>query len=143
MRDDIDENNLFSSILKGELPLPPAAKLLGLQVEGAASGTVDLSFRADASFLNPAGRIQGGMLSAMLDEALSIAALSTLAPDEYVLTLEMKVQFIGAAVPGVLHAQGRLAHRGARVCFVEGHLQQDGKPVATASATVLIQGPRS
>ncbi|MFT4193021.1 PaaI family thioesterase [Ottowia sp.] len=142
VRDDIDESSLFSSILRGELPLPPAAALLGLQIEHATRGSVALSCQAGAAFLNPAGHVQGGMLSAMLDEALSIAALSALGQGEYVVTLEMKVQFIGAATPGALHAQGRLVHRGGRIAFVEGELRQDGQLVARATATVLVRSQR-
>ncbi|MFT4103073.1 MAG: PaaI family thioesterase [Burkholderiaceae bacterium] len=140
MSSDIPTNSLFSMVSRGELPMPAAAALLGLKVEHAERGSVDLSFRADESFLNAAGSIQGGMLSAMLDEALSLSMLTTLDRGEYLVTLEMKVQFISAAQTGALRARGWLIHRGRRIGFVEGDLRQGERLVAKASATVSIQG---
>ncbi|WP_269432148.1 PaaI family thioesterase [Cupriavidus basilensis] len=126
-------------IVSGKIPPPPAARLLGLEVVSATRGTVELTFFADRSFLNPAGAVQGGMLSAMLDEALSIAALTALDQGEHVLTLEMKVQFIAAARDGQLRAQGRLISQGGRVGFVEADLTQEGKLIARSTATLLVR----
>jgi len=139
MQEPISENSLFAMIANGKLPIPPAARLLGLKVVGAARGAVTLSFHADRAFLNPAGKVQGGMLSAMLDEATSIAALTALDQGKYVLTLEMKVQFIAAAREGDIRAEGRLISLGDRIAFVEADLIQGDVLIAKGNATLLVR----
>ena len=133
------KDNLFSKIVSGQLPIPPAAKFLGAQIERAEHGSIDFSFRADPSFLNAVGHVQGGMLSAMLDEALGVAALLVLDAGQYVVTLETNVQFIKAAVAGELKARGRLVSRTSRIAFTDAELTQDGKLVARGTATIMIK----
>ncbi|GMG92324.1 PaaI family thioesterase [Cupriavidus metallidurans] len=139
MQEPISEKSLFAMIANGRLPIPPAARLLGLEVVGATRGTVSLSFNADKAFLNPAGKVQGGMLSAMLDEAMSIATLTSLDQGEHALTMEMKVQFIAAAREGAIRAEGRLIALGDRVAFVEADLLQEGKLIAKGNTTLLVR----
>src|SRR5262249_19567798 len=139
VRQNSPKDNLFSKIASGQAPLPPAAKLLGLQVEHVEHDAIELSFHADSSFLNPADRVQGVSLSAMLDETLSIAALVDLNAGQRVVTLEMNVQFIKAAVSGELRARGRVVSRSNRIAFTEAELIQNGKLVARGTATIAIR----
>jgi len=140
MTENPEVNSLFSRIASGNIPLPPSSVLLGLKIERAAQGEVNLSMRAASSFLNPAGHVQGGMLAAMLDEATAIATLTTLAQGEFVVTLEMKVQFLNPALEGGLEAKGRVIHRTRRIAFAEAEISQQGKLSARATATLMIKG---
>lgn len=79
------------------------------------------------------------MLAAMLDEAMGIATLTTLDQGEYAVTLEMNVQFIGAATEGELQAQGRLIHRTGKIVFMDADLFQNEKLVARATSTSVIK----
>lgn len=142
MKNELKESNLFSLISTGKVAMPPSAVLLGLQVDQATHGEVSLSLSAASSFLNPAGHVQGGMLSAMLDEATGIAALTTLDSGEFVVTLEMKVQFISPGVQGGFQAQGRLIQRTGKIAFVDADLWQKDKLVARATSTLMIQVAR-
>jgi acyl-coenzyme A thioesterase PaaI-like protein len=58
-------------------PTPPCAALLGLQVIGVDRMTrsVRVRFEARPEFCNPAGNVQGGLLTAMLDDAMGPAVL--------------------------------------------------------------------
>ena len=59
-----------------------------------------MEFQATEQFLNPMGAIQGGFLTAMLDETMGPAAISALPAGQGVPTLELKVSFIRPARPG-------------------------------------------
>ena len=131
----------FWAAARGEIPPPPAAKLLGWKVLEAerGSGRIRVQFEATRDFLNPMGNIQGGILAAMLDDTLGPALATTFEEQQFAPTLELKVSFIRPAKPGTLIGTGRVVHRGASVAFLEGELRNPaGDLVATATATARL-----
>lgn len=99
---------------------------------------VEIAFTATDDMLNPTGRVQGGFLCAMLDEALSIAGQVASGMTHIMSTLEQKTSFLAAAKPGRLVARGRVTRLGRTVVFLEGEIKDsDGKVCATATATAL------
>jgi uncharacterized protein (TIGR00369 family) len=130
----------FMELVGNHVPRPPAyAKLLGIRPLHAEPGHVRFEFKAGEHFYNPAGVVQGGFLTVMLDEAMGPAALSALGPGYTVPTLELKVNFLRPARAGRLVADARVVHRGRSVVFMESRLTaDDGKLVATATATARI-----
>jgi uncharacterized protein (TIGR00369 family) len=121
----------FWDEVEGRVPLPPAALLLGRNVTAvdAAAGTIAVELAARAEFLNSAGTVQGGFLAAMLDSTLGPALRATLKRAETATTLELKVNFIRPATPGVLTGRGRVIHRGRSIAFVEGELRVRERPI--------------
>ena len=97
-------------------------------------------FEAKEEFRNPRGAITGGILAAMLDMIISAAVRSSLEPNQSPrATLEMKVNFIGAAEPGILTAEGKLVHAGRSIAFAESSLTSpDGALIATGTTTMRI-----
>ena len=88
------------------------------------------------------GNVQGGFLSAMLDDTLGPALVATLPDGEFAVTLELKVSFLRPAVPGRITGTGRVVHRGGSVAFLAGDLRDDaGQLLATATATARIIKP--
>ena len=127
-------------LVGNHVPRPPAyAKLLGMRPLHAEPGNVRFEFRPGEQLLNPVGVIQGGFVTAMLDETMGPAALSELGPGFAVPTLELKVSFLRPTYPGRLVADARVVHRGKSVVFMEGALfDEDGAKLATATATARI-----
>lgn len=116
----------------------PAAQALGLSIEGfdAEAGIAELAFEAGETLCNKWGGLQGGMVAAMLDEALSHAAGLTLEWGQICPTLEMKVSYLEAARPGRLRARGAMVKRGRSVGFAEAVLTDaEGCTLATATGT--------
>ncbi|GAA2213184.1 PaaI family thioesterase [Nonomuraea monospora] len=132
----------FWDVMSGRVPPPPAATTLGwelLRID-PDEGTIEVAFKADASFTNPVGVVQGGFLAAMLDDTLGPALVATLPPGQFAPTLDLHVQFLRPARPGRLVGRGRVVRRGRQVCFMSGELLgPDGEPVAVATATAHIQ----
>lgn len=131
----------FWKAVSGEIPPPPAAKLLGwtpLQAE-PGSGQFRVQFSAGQEFTNPQGNIQGGFLAAMLDDTLGPALATMLAPGEFCPTIELKVNFLRPASPGTLIGNGRVVYRGGSIAFLEGTLANtEGEVLATATSTARI-----
>jgi molybdopterin converting factor subunit 1 len=118
---------------------PNYVELLGMRPLHAEPGHVRMEFHASEQFLNPAGIVQGGFLTAMLDDTMGPAAIAQLGPGHFTPTLELKVSFLRPARPGRLVCDGRVVHMGKSVAFLEGSLaDEDGNLVATATATARV-----
>ena len=129
-------------VIEGRAAAPPAAALLGWELVSVDpdAGTIEVAFTATEQFLNPVGVIQGGFLTAMLDDTLGPALVATLGPDQFALTADLHVQFLRPARPGRLTGRGRVVRRGQDVAFLAGELRDDsGQIVAAATATALIR----
>jgi uncharacterized protein (TIGR00369 family) len=138
---DGERRGVFWDAIEGRAPMPPAAALLGwkLRAIDPEKGTIRVEFEAKPEFLNPIGTVQGGMLTAMLDDTMGPAAAAHLGGDAFCQTLELKTSFLRPARVGTLYGEGRLVHRGRDVVFVEGRLEDgQGRLIATATATTRI-----
>ena len=137
----MDRNAFFWQIQDGRLPLPKAAQTLGIKILSVDSdtGAIVAEFDGKQEFTNPAGNIQGGFLAAMLDDTMGPVVSATLRAGEFAPTLDLQVQFLSPAVPGKLRGSGRAIRRGGGICFLAAELSQEGRVVATASATAVIR----
>ena len=132
-------DSVFWDAVAGRREPPPCAVLLDSTFVDVEPGRARMRFRAREEFYNPAGFVQGGILAAMLDDTLGPAAASTVGPQEFVTTVEMKISFLRPAKAGRLIGEGRVVHKGRSVVFLEGSLSaEDGALVATATATSRI-----
>lgn len=119
---------------------PQSSQTLGFDMIALnqAEQWVEIAFTATPAFTNPTGRVQGGFLTAMLDEALSIAGQVASGMTHIMSTLEMKTSYLSGALPGRLIARGRVVRMGKSVVFMEGEIRDEGgKVCATATATAI------
>ena len=119
----------------------PVASLLGAQALycDAASGTFRIGFEGRDSFCNILGVLQGGIVTTMLDIAMSFSAIARMGPGFRVPTLELKTTFLAPARPGRLIGEGWPVRTGKTICFMEGRLlDADSAVLATASGTARV-----
>lgn len=122
--------------------VPACTKHLGFELIDAdpESGRVEAWFTAIPEFLNPNGSVQGGIVSAFLDEAMSFSVLIATGLKAAVPTLEMKTSFLRPLTTGRARCVGETVRLGKTVGFSEGRLfNEDGTLCATASATAAIR----
>jgi uncharacterized protein (TIGR00369 family) len=120
---------------------PPCAKLLGWHLIDAdpQAGRVKIGFEGRPEFVNPAGFIQGGLLSAMLDDTMGPAVLLYTNGAAYTATISLNVNFLAPAKVGPLIGEARVVQLGKTVAFTEATLSDSaGVVVATASATSRV-----
>lgn len=101
-----------------------------------------LRFHPKEDLCQTAGVIQGGFVTAMLDGAMAhavlVASQMKLGPP----TLELKVSFLRAALPGPHKAVGRVLRMGKSIGFLEGELFNDkDELIAKSSATAMLVPP--
>jgi uncharacterized protein (TIGR00369 family) len=124
-----------------DIPAPPSAKLLGWRLLDARpwDGWLKVGFDGRPEFCNPAGFIQGGILSAMLDDSMGPAVFVTSDGRFYATTISLTVNFIAPARPGPLIVEAQVIQIGKSIAFMEGKLiANDGTVLATASTTARL-----
>ena len=92
------------------------------------------AFLAEARHTNPAGIVHGGMLTTLVDHALSAIAWEANERQPCV-TVALDVQFLSAVRPGrLVEARGRIVRQTSSLVFMQGSLSVAGDEVVAASA---------
>ena len=120
---------------------PPSSKLLGWHLLDARpnEGWIRIGFDGKPDFCNPAGFVQGGILSAMLDDTMGPAVFVMTEGKLYTATITMTVNFLAPAKPGKLIGEATVTQLGKTIAFVEARLMaEDGHTLATASASLCL-----
>ncbi len=123
------------------LAAPPSSKLLGWHLLDARpkQGWVRIGFDGKPEFCNPAGFIQGGILSAMLDDTMGPAVFVMTEGRLYTATITMTVNFLAPARPGPIVGEADVTQLGKTVAFVAGRLMAaDGSVLATATTSARL-----
>jgi uncharacterized protein (TIGR00369 family) len=134
--------DLLRAVATGELPPPPFARLLGMELRHVEEGRAEFTMAPAEEQLNPLGTVHGGIVTTILDSAMGCAVHTTLPAGMTYTTLELKVNFVRAVLLGAgpLVAEGVVVHRGGTVATSEARLlrEDDGKLVAHATSTLLL-----
>ena len=86
--------DLLQRMIAGEIPPPPVAKLIGLELLEADEGRALFRLRAEDRHKNPMGTIHGGVLCDLADAAMGCAFATTIAPGQTYTTLELSINFL-------------------------------------------------
>lgn len=125
------------------LQIPPNCDvLLGLRcVDKSAPGVTVWEMNADERFANPVGAVQGGIVTALADTAMSASAVTYNKERKvFVANTDLRISFFKPARTGqVLTCTARAVAGGRRTTFVEAELTDaDGVVIARASSTYLL-----
>jgi uncharacterized protein (TIGR00369 family) len=101
--------------------------LMGIDVVSVEEGNAVLRMEVRPDMWNGAGWLQGGMFTALADEAMALALYPMLSPHEGIATISESTSFIKGVKDGVLIAQGRVIKKGRHVAFAEGDVTLDQK----------------
>src|SRR6202008_1476550 len=121
---------------RDHIPTPPSAKLLGWRLLDARpkDGWLKIGFDGKAEFCNPAGFVQGGILSAMLDDSMGPTVFVMSEGKFFTTTICLTVTFMAPTKPGPLVIEAQVTQLGRSIAFMEGRLMaEDGTVLATAS----------
>jgi uncharacterized protein (TIGR00369 family) len=132
------------AIIRGEVPAPPMALLLGMDLIEADTGRAVFSVEPAEHHYNPLGTVHGGLAATLLDSAMTCAVSSTLPAGRALTTLELKTNFVRpiTAETGPITASGTVLHAGSRTGTAEGKVEDaQGRLLAHGTATFLIFDP--
>jgi uncharacterized protein (TIGR00369 family) len=128
----------LEAVLRGELPPPPVAELLGIRLVSVGEGECVFEMEARPEHANPMGTVQGGIICSLADAAMGLAYASRLGDGESFTTLELKTNYLRQVIAGTLVATGRVVHAGRTIglttCDV---VDGEGRRVAHATSTCM------
>ena len=131
----------FEEIQKRGRDVNPFFVLMGIDVVSIGKGTARLSMEVRPDMHNGVGWMQGGIFTAMADEAMALALYTAISPGERIATISETTSFLKGAKDGVLLATGRVVRKGRRVAFTDGEVRKDsdsGEILARCAAAFAI-----
>ena len=130
------------AFLRDRSRAPASVRLTGMELIdlSSAEGWAEFTFDPSPDFANPAGVIQGGFLSAMLDDAMSIATAISRGFSIIVPTLQLSVTFLKPAPLTRLIGRGEVLRVGTNTAQMQGSLRlPDGTVLAVATSSAVIR----
>ena len=129
------------AIKDGRINPPPVAMLVGYKILKIENGYAVFELNPAEYHYNPFATVHGGILSTLLDTAMTASVLSTLSKGISCSTIEIKVNFIRPVTTDteVLRCEARPIHIGKRLATVEGRLKdKNGELYAHGISTCAI-----
>jgi uncharacterized protein (TIGR00369 family) len=125
----------------GMTDMAPSSRTLGMEIlqMDPAAGTARVAFEGRPEFANPTGYIQGGFLSAMLDDVMGMMAMLKVAPRGFASTIDLHVHYLRPVRAGRVEVAARILDRGPSVMFAEAELfDKRNKISARARSSLAI-----
>ncbi len=122
-----------------QLELPPIHKTLaGHDLKwDAQTQTFNVKYIGIEAFTNPRGHIEGGMLCAMLDDAMGLFAV--LSNDGHpATTINLTMDFLRPCTVGEISVTCQYLRRGNKILNIDAVALQNNKIVARSTANFLV-----
>ena len=92
---------------------------------------------------NGAGWLQGGLFTALCDEAMALALFTVLEEEAGIATISESTTFLQGVRSGRITARGRVIKRGRSVAFLEGEVKsEDGSLLSLTLASFAVMAKR-
>lgn len=129
----------IQAIQRGELPPPPVASLIGIQIVEVTVGRATFALDAGARHANPMGTLHGGILCDLGDAAMGTAFATTCAEGETYATIELKCNFLRPVWKAQLTARATVVHRGKTIGLAECEVRDErARLIAKLSSTLTV-----
>ncbi|KAF5062424.1 Proofreading thioesterase EntH [anaerobic digester metagenome] len=117
----------------------PFFSWMGIRVIRADGGVGELELDVRPDLWNGEGWVQGGLYTALADEAVVLAVYQTLEEGETIASITESTAFLRGVNQGKLRAVGRVTKRGRRVIFGEGQVSDDeGRLCSTTTVSYAV-----
>lgn len=115
--------------------------LMGIEVVTFGDGKAELQMEVRHDMLNGAGWMQGGIYTALADEAMALALFTALDENDRIATISETTSFFRGVREGRIVAEGKVVRIGRQVAFAEGRVMADdadGPALSQTSASFSI-----
>lgn len=131
----------MQALIDGKFPPPSIAATLGFWLAEVEDGRALFLGEPSDRIMNPLGIVHGGWALTLIDSCCGCAAHTTLSPGVGYTTVETKVNFVRAILPGTgqVRAEGRVVARGRSIITSEGTLTDSrGRLLAHGTSTLMV-----
>ena len=134
-----DYDKYLEKIQAGQKGLNPFLDFMGIETAELKDGYARFRMPVRPEHLQGAGKMQGGLIVALADEAIAHAMMTTLTPNEGLTTIELKSNFLAAVSSGELNATATVFKKGSSLVIGDCLVSDDkGKNICRVSATFLL-----
>lgn len=136
---------LFDRMRRGEIPPPPFASLLGIEVFDIGEGRAQMTMTPREIHYNPMGCVHGGILSTLLDTVMGVAIHTALPAGQGYLTISLNVNFVRPVheQTGEIMAEGSVVSINRNIATAEGRITNvRGEICTSATCVCAIAGKR-
>ncbi|HEX6710586.1 MAG TPA: PaaI family thioesterase [Rubrobacter sp.] len=129
------------AMMRGELPAPPMAALMGFGFVEIDEGRVVFECVPAEYHYNPIGAVHGGLACTLFDSAMGCAVHTELPAGVGYTTIELKVNLLRPITvqSGRLLCEGETIHVGGRIATAEARLKdKSGRLYGHATTTCMI-----
>jgi len=119
----------------------PTFMTLGITPVSWGNNQAVLKMTITDKFHNGVGFLQGGFYVILADEAIALAILAELAPDQGTTTISETTEFIRSAKEGEIFAVARINRKGRRIVFAEAEVRrgsEDGEILSKTTTSYLV-----
>jgi uncharacterized protein (TIGR00369 family) len=115
------------------------AGVLGMEFTHLAPDRVEATLAIRQEHKQPWGIVHGGAVMTLADTVAGAGAYMNLARDQETVTVELKINLIGAVREGAIRAEARPLHRGRTTSVWEARIiDETGNLVAVSLSTHLV-----
>ena len=137
------EMSYLSEISKRGRDANPFFQLMGIEIGTYGNGEAELFMPVRPDMHNGVGWLQGGLFTALCDEAMALALFTVMEEDAAIATISESTSFLQGARNGRIAATGRVVKKGRRVAFMEGFVKsEDGTTLTETRASFAIMPKR-
>jgi uncharacterized protein (TIGR00369 family) len=112
---------------------------LGLRLDHAEAGSVDLSLEIAPHHRNLVGTLHGGLIATLADTATGLAMATSLDDDRTWTTTSLNLTFLAPGRSGRVTARGRVVKGGRRFGYAEADVvDEQDRLLARATSTFAI-----
>ena len=119
----------------------PFFRMMGIDIVSYGEGEAVLTMNVRPDMMNGDGWLQGGVYTALADEAMALALFTMLKETEIIATISETTSFYRGVQDGAIVAEGTVIRKGRKVAFAKGVVRRPGKTVgvlAESSASFAV-----
>ena len=118
------------------------SQLFGMHIVEADSvnGIIEATFQAGPQFTNSIGNVQGGILTAMLDDLMGYALGITMPKTHFAPTANLNVSFLRPAALGELHGRGEILKKEGPIYHLAGKIFNENNELLAAATCKAKEG---
>jgi acyl-CoA thioesterase len=117
----------------------PFFQLMGIELGNYGNGEAELFMLVRPDMHNGVGWLQGGLFTALCDEAMALALFTVLEAGAGIATISESTSFLQGIRNGRIRAAGKGVKKSRRVAFMEGTvMSEDGTILTETRASFAI-----
>ncbi len=126
-------------ILRKKFEKTPFAQTLGIRILQLRPGYAELGLAYQKRITQPYGFMHGGAIAALADTVAATAIHTLMEPEDKMVSIEMKVNYLAPVTKGRIVAYAKVIHKGRKTAVTDVEIKNsDGELCAKSIVTYML-----